>query len=42
VSVHAGATFLWTPTGGAFAANGDLWLLEASVTNDVRVRRVRF
>jgi hypothetical protein len=30
----------WSPTGGAFAANGDLWVLETSVTNQVRVRRV--
>ena len=29
----------WSPAGGTFAANGDLWLLEASVTNEVRVRR---
>lgn len=42
VSVYARSTFPWSPTGGAFAANGDLWLLEASVTNDVRVRRIPF
>ncbi len=30
----------WSPTGGAFAVNGDLWVLEASVTNQMRVRRV--
>jgi len=30
----------WAPTGGAFARNGDLWLLETSATNQVRVRRV--
>lgn len=31
----------WSPTGGTFASNGDLWLLECSITNKVRVRRVR-
>lgn len=30
----------WSPVGGAFAPNGDLWLLEATVTNAVRVRKV--
>ena len=30
----------WSPTGGTFAPNGDLWLLEATVTNQVRVRRI--
>lgn len=32
--------FPWSPTGGGFAPNGDLWVLETSVTNAVRVRRV--
>jgi hypothetical protein len=40
VSIFARSTFPWAPTGGAFAANGDLWLLEASTTNQVRVRRI--
>jgi ribosomal protein L32E len=31
---------LWSPTGGLVAANGDLWVLECSVTNNVRVERV--
>lgn len=40
VSTFAKSTQPWSPTGGAFAANGDLWLLETSVTNQVRVRRI--
>jgi hypothetical protein len=28
----------WTPAGGAFAANGDLLLLEVTMTNQVRLR----
>ena len=40
VSLFARSTFPWSPTGGAFAPNGDLWLLEASTTNTVRVRKV--
>src|SRR4051812_2022191 len=30
----------WSPTGGLVAPNGDLWLLECSYTNAVRVRRI--
>ncbi|MEO8347413.1 MAG: hypothetical protein ABI610_00765 [Acidobacteriota bacterium] len=30
----------WSPTGGLVAANGDLWILECSYTNAVRVRRI--
>jgi len=40
VSVAHTSTLTWSPIGGAFAANGDLWLLEATVGNAVRVRRV--
>jgi hypothetical protein len=40
VSTFARSTAPWSPTGGTFAANGDLWLLEASATNEVRVRRL--
>lgn len=40
VSTVATSSFPWSPTGGAFAANGDLWLLEASVTTQVRVRKL--
>lgn len=39
-SVFAESTFPWGPTGGIFAPNGDLWLLEYSVTNQARVRRI--
>jgi hypothetical protein len=40
VTVVAESTLPWSVTGGAFAPNGDLWLLETSVTNSVRVRKV--
>ena len=30
----------WGPTGGLFDEKGNLWVLEASVTNTVRVRKV--
>ena len=40
VSVAASSTLPWAPTGGTFAPDGTLWLLEASVTNAVRVRRI--
>ena len=41
VSVVAESVPPWAPCGGAFAPNGDLLVLEYSVTNQVRVRRVR-
>jgi hypothetical protein len=41
VTTFARSRFPWTPTGGTFAKNGDLWLLEWSVMNGVRVRKVR-
>ena len=31
----------WSPTGGLVAPNGDLWLLEYSLNNEARVRRIR-
>jgi hypothetical protein len=31
----------WGPTGGLVDPDGDLWLLESSDTNDVRVRRLK-
>lgn len=31
----------WSPTGGVFAPNGDLWLVECSPANEVRVERIR-
>lgn len=33
-------SFRWSPTGGLLADNGDLWLLEASPLNEVRVERI--
>lgn len=30
----------WSPTGGMVAANGDLWLLEYSISSAARVRRI--
>lgn len=41
VSTVAKSTLPWSPSGGAFVPNGDLVLLEYSITNAVRVRRVR-
>ncbi len=41
VAVVAKSSWPWSPSGGAFAPNGDLWLLEYSITNRVRVRRIR-
>jgi hypothetical protein len=38
VSVVARTSLPWSPTGGLVAPNGDLWLLEYSLTNAARVR----
>jgi hypothetical protein len=40
MEVFARSTWPWAPTGGAFAPNGDLYLLESSPTNAVRMRRI--
>ena len=40
VSIAARSTPPWAPSGGTFAPSGDLWLLETSETNAVRVRRI--
>ena len=40
VTVAAKSAFPWAPTGGMFDHEGKLWLLEATITNQVRVRRV--
>lgn len=40
VTVVAESSIPWGPTGGLVAPNGDLWLLEYSLTNSVRVRRI--
>jgi hypothetical protein len=38
--VVARSTLPWSPTGGMVAPNGDLWILECSYTNSIRVRRI--
>lgn len=40
VTVIAESHLPWAVTGGTIAPNGDLWLLETSVTNAVRVRKI--
>lgn len=40
VTVIAESPGTWGPTGGAFAPNGDLLLLEWSMTNQARLRRL--
>lgn len=40
VSVFAETTIPWSPTGSLLAPNGDFWILENSLTNDVRVERI--
>ncbi|HEX7832180.1 MAG TPA: hypothetical protein VF787_21165 [Thermoanaerobaculia bacterium] len=40
VSTFAKSPLLWKPSGGAFAANGDLLLLEVTMINQVRLRRI--
>lgn len=40
VQIATRSSFPWAPTGGFVAPNGDLWLLECSITNAVRVRRI--
>jgi hypothetical protein len=40
VTVVARSAFPWSPTGGLVSPAGELWLLETSVMNAVRVRRI--
>lgn len=40
VSVVATTSLPWAPSGGLTAPNGDLWILEYSATNAVRVKRI--
>jgi hypothetical protein len=40
VDVVATSAFPWAPSGGLIAPNGDLWLLESTFANAVRVRHV--
>ena len=41
VTVIAESSGTWSPVGGAFASNGDLLLLECTLTNQVRLRRIK-
>lgn len=40
VSVIAETKIPWSPTGSLLAPNGDFWILENSITNEVRVERI--
>jgi sugar lactone lactonase YvrE len=40
VTIVAESSYPWSPSGGTFDRQGNLWLLEFNVTNDVRVRKV--
>ena len=40
VSVIAETKIPWSPTGSLLAPNGDFWILENSLTNEVRVERI--
>jgi hypothetical protein len=39
-AVVARSPWPWSPSGGTFDRDGNLWLIENSVTNAVRVRRI--
>jgi ribosomal protein L32E len=38
--IVAETTIPWSPSGGLISRSGDLWLLECSITNSVRVERI--
>ena len=40
ISVVAETSIGWSPTGGLVAPNGDYWLLECSLSNEVRVEKI--
>jgi hypothetical protein len=40
VSIAAQTNIPWSPTGTLIAPNGDFWILECSITNDVRVEKI--
>lgn len=40
VSVVDNSAFPWSPTGGMVAPNGDLYILEVSIINEVRLKRI--
>jgi len=41
VTIVAESRFPWSVTGGAFDDAGHLWVLEWTITNQARVRRVK-
>lgn len=41
ITIAARTAAAWLPTGGLVARNGDLWILETTLTNQVRVERIR-
>jgi hypothetical protein len=41
VTVAARSQVPWSPTGGLAVPNGDLWLLEYSITNAARARHIQ-
>ena len=40
VTTVAHSSLPWGPTGGMVAPNGDLWILENSIINEVRLKRI--
>ncbi len=40
VSVVSSSALPWSPTGGMVAPDGDLWILEVSIINEVRLKRI--
>lgn len=40
VSDFSFSIFPWAPVGGVFDDQGNLWLLESSITNETRVRKI--
>jgi len=40
VTIVASSSYPWSPSGGTFDRQGNLWLLEFNPINDVRVRKV--
>jgi len=41
VEIAARSSFGWKPSGGLVAPNGELWILEYSTINALRVRCIR-
>ncbi len=40
VSVVSSSALPWSPTGGMVAPDGDLWILEVSIINEIRLKRI--